>query len=86
MFIRNPLQLRYPIVDLDDSQLKASIDAFLQLLIASNKYDSIADQDFGFCLEDFFVARRDPLRLGLADDAVLEMVNHPFPVNYDFEK
>lgn len=53
MFIRNPLQLRYPIVDLDNSQLKASIDAFLQLLIASNKYDSIADQEFGFCLEDF---------------------------------
>lgn len=53
MFIRNPLQLRYPIVDLDDSQMKASIDAFLRFLIASNKYDSIADQDFGFCLEDF---------------------------------
>lgn len=53
MFIRNPLQLRYPIVDLDNSQIKASIDAFLRLLIASNKYDSIADQDFGFCLEDF---------------------------------
>ena len=53
MFIRNPLQLRYPIVDLDNSQMKASIDAFLRLLIASNKYDSIADQDFGFCLEDF---------------------------------
>ena len=53
MFIRNPLQLRYPIVNLDDSQLKSSIDAFLQLLIASNKYDSIADQEFGFCLEDF---------------------------------
>lgn len=53
MFIRNPLQLRYPIVDLDDSQMKASIDAFLRLLIASNKYDSIADQEFGFCLEDF---------------------------------
>jgi hypothetical protein len=53
MFIRNPLQLRYPIVDLDGSQLKGSIDAFLRLLIASNKYDSIADQEFGFCLEDF---------------------------------
>lgn len=53
MFIRNPFQLRYPIVDLDNSQMKASIDAFLNLLIASNKYDSIADQDFGFCLEDF---------------------------------
>lgn len=53
MFIRNPLQLRYPIVDLDNSQMKASIDAFLKLLIASNKYDSIADQGFGFCLEDF---------------------------------
>lgn len=53
MFIRNPLQLRYPIVNLDDSQTKASIDAFLRLLIASNKYDSIADEEFGFCLEDF---------------------------------
>lgn len=53
MFIRNPLQLRYPIVDLDETHLKASIDAFLQLLISSNKYDSIADEEFGFCLEDF---------------------------------
>jgi len=53
MLIRNPLQLRYPIVDFDGNNLKASIDAFLQLLIASNKYDSIADEEFGFCLEDF---------------------------------
>ncbi|MBR6879294.1 MAG: hypothetical protein IKM95_07965 [Bacteroidales bacterium] len=53
MFIRNPLQLRYPIVDLDEHNLKASIDAFIQLLISSNKYDSIADEEFGFCLEDF---------------------------------
>ncbi len=53
MFIRNPLQLRYPIVELDDSNLKGSIDAFLKLLISSNKYDSIADDEFGFCLEDF---------------------------------
>jgi len=53
MFIRNPLYLRYPIVDLDESNLKASIDSFLGLLIASNKYDSIADEEFGFCLEDF---------------------------------
>ncbi len=53
MFIRNPLQLRYPIVDLDEHNLKRSIDAFIQLLISSNKYDSIADEDFGFCLEDF---------------------------------
>lgn len=53
MLIRNPLQLRYPIVDLDDSNMKASIDAFLKLLISSNKYDSIADEEFGFCLEDF---------------------------------
>ena len=40
-------------MNLDDSQIKASIDAFLRLLIASNKYDSIADEEFGFCLEDF---------------------------------
>lgn len=53
MLIRNPLQLRYPIVDLDDSNVKESIDAFLKLLISSNKYDSIADERFGFCLEDF---------------------------------
>ena len=53
MLIRNPLQLRYPIVDLDDSNIKESIDAFLKLLISSNKYDSIADERFGFCLEDF---------------------------------
>ena len=53
MLIRNPLQLRYPIVDLDDSGIKAYIDHFLKLLISSNKYDSIADEDFGFCLEDF---------------------------------
>lgn len=53
MIIRNPLKFRYPIVDLDDNNIKASIDAFLKFLISSNKYDSIADQDFGFCLEDF---------------------------------
>lgn len=53
MFVRNPLQLRYPIVELDDTKVKESIDAFLKLLISSNKYDSIADEDFGFCLEDF---------------------------------
>lgn len=53
MFVRNPLQLRYPIVELDDTKVKGSIDAFLKLLISSNKYDSIADEDFGFCLEDF---------------------------------
>ena len=47
------MQLRYPIVDLDESGIKASIDHFLKLLISSNKYDSIADEDFGFCLEDF---------------------------------
>ena len=53
MIIRNPLKFRYPIVDLDNNNLKASIDAFLKFLISSNKYDSIADQNFGFCLEDF---------------------------------
>lgn len=53
MFIRNPLKFRYPVVDLDDSRMKESIDSFIQLLIRSNKYDSIADDDFGFCLEDF---------------------------------
>jgi hypothetical protein len=53
MLIRNPLQLRYPLVDLDDSNTKASIDAFIKLLISSNKYDSIADEEFGFSLEDF---------------------------------
>ena len=45
--------MRYPIVDLDANSTKESIDAFLKLLISSNKYDSIADEEFGFCLEDF---------------------------------
>ncbi len=53
MLIRNPLKIRYPIVDLDNKNIKASIDAFLKFLISSSKYDSIADEDFGFCLEDF---------------------------------
>lgn len=53
MLIRNPLKFRYPIVDLDDSHIKESIDAFLKFLISSNKYDSIADEELGFCLEDF---------------------------------
>lgn len=53
MLIRNPIKLRYPIVDFDANSIKESIDAFLKLLISSNKYDSIADEDFGFCLEDF---------------------------------
>ena len=53
MLIRNPLKFRYPIVDLDNNNMKESIDTFLRLLISSNKYDSIADEDFGFCLEDF---------------------------------
>ena len=51
--IRNPLKFRYPIVDLDNSHLKESIDHFLRFLISSNKYDSIADEELGFCLEDF---------------------------------
>lgn len=53
MQIRNPLKFRYPIVDLDNNNIKSSIDTFLKFLISSNKYDSIADEDFGFCLEDF---------------------------------
>lgn len=53
MYIRNPLKLRYPIVDLDNNNMKESIDSFLSVLISSNKYDSIADEEFGFCLEDF---------------------------------
>jgi len=53
MLIRNPLKIRYPIVDFDNKNIKASIDAFLRLLISSSKYDSIADEEFGFCLEDF---------------------------------
>ena len=53
MLIRNPLKFRYPIVDLDNSNIKESIDNFLRFLISSNKYDSIADEELGFCLEDF---------------------------------
>lgn len=53
MQIRNPLKFRYPIVDLDSNNIKESIDNFLKFLISSSKYDSIADEEFGFCLEDF---------------------------------
>lgn len=53
MLIRNPLKFRYPIVDLDNNNMKESIDTFLRFLISSNKYDSVADEEFGFCLEDF---------------------------------
>lgn len=53
MLIRNPLKFRYPIVDLDDKNIKESIDTFLRFLISSNKYDSIADEELGFSLEDF---------------------------------
>ena len=53
MLIRNPLKVRYPIVDLDNSHVKESIDTFLRFLISSNKYDSIADEQLGFSLEDF---------------------------------
>ena len=53
MLIRNPLKFRYPIVDLDNNNIKASIDTFLRFLISSNKYDSIADEELGFSLENF---------------------------------
>lgn len=53
MLIRNPLKFRYPIVDLDNNNIKASIDSFLRFLISSNKYDSIADEELGFSLENF---------------------------------
>ena len=53
MQIRNPLKIRYPIVDFDNNNMKASIDSFLRFLISSNKFDSIADEERGVCLEDF---------------------------------
>ena len=87
MLIRNPLQLRYPIVDLDDNNVKSSIDAFLKLLISSNKYDSIADEEFGFCLEDFryegfssedarFLDRM-PVQKDAAENTMLSAIKNP---------
>ena len=87
MLIRNPLQLRYPIVDLDDSNMKASIDAFLKLLISSNKYDSIADEEFGFCLEDFRYEgfsseearflERAPVQIDASENTMLSSIKDP---------
>ncbi len=87
MLIRNPLQLRYPIVDLDDNNMKASIDVFLKLLISSNKYDSIADEEFGFCLEDFRYegfssedARfldRQPVQKDTTENTMLNAIKNP---------
>lgn len=87
MLIRNPLKLRYPIVDLDDSNTKVSIDTFLKLLISSNKYDSIADEEFGFCLEDFRYegfsseeARfldRSPVQKDTTENTMLSAIKNP---------
>ena len=38
---------------MDQQNVKKSIDKFLDLLIASPKYCCIADEEFGFALEDF---------------------------------
>lgn len=53
MLLRNPFLARYPLYSIKPTDTKASIDAFLNLLISSNKYNCIADDEFGFCLEDF---------------------------------
>ena len=87
MLIRNPLKFRYPIVDLDDNNIKDSIDAFLRFLISSNKYDSIADEELGFCLEDFryegfsssngqFLERK-PISRDKSENTMLNEINDP---------
>ena len=38
---------------IEQRDVKSSIDAFLTVLISSNKFDCVADDEFGFCLEDF---------------------------------
>lgn len=53
MFLRNPFFARYPLYGIKQIEVKKSIDAFLNVLISSNKTDCIADDEFGFCLEDF---------------------------------
>ncbi|MGP1447527.1 MAG: hypothetical protein ACTTKO_08430 [Candidatus Limimorpha sp.] len=53
MFVKIPLKIHYPLTEIGDVGMKKSVDAFLDLLIASDKYSCIADSDFGFALEDF---------------------------------
>ncbi|MBQ5997199.1 MAG: hypothetical protein IJL64_04955 [Bacteroidales bacterium] len=53
MFIKHPFRISYPMVESGNDKTKQSIDAFLDMLIASNKFCCIADPDFGFALEDF---------------------------------
>lgn len=53
MYVRRPLIMKYPVTLPDKDGLKTSIDAFLDLLISSNRDCFKADDDFGFSLEDF---------------------------------
>lgn len=45
--------MKYPVTVPEKNGLKPSIDAFLDLLIASGKNSFEADDDFGFSLEDY---------------------------------
>lgn len=53
MFIKYPMKIKVPMVELGDVSVKHSIDKFLDMLISSNKFCCIADPEFGFALEDF---------------------------------
>jgi len=53
MYIKSPIRIKCPIYEMDQQSTKKSIDQFLDLLISSPKYCCIADEEFGFALEDF---------------------------------
>ena len=53
MYIRRPLIMKSPQTVPDNNGLKASIDAFLDMIITSGKDSFKADDDFGFSLEDY---------------------------------
>lgn len=53
MLLRNPFSAIYPMFSIEQTDVKNSIDAFLSMLIGSNKSNCIADDEFGFSLEDF---------------------------------
>lgn len=53
MFLKSPIRVKCPMFDMDQRNVKKSIDHFLDLLISSPKYCCIADDEFGFALEDF---------------------------------
>jgi len=53
MYIKRPLIMKYPVTVPEKGGFKRSIDAFLDLIIVSERNSFKADDDFGFSLEDF---------------------------------